>query len=180
MSFAEQALKHDRPASLHRGLSLPRKQQYMPSPVSWRDEIIYFLLPDRFSDGREDERPLLDRTNLDAARPPLSDGQRWRWDRWAESGAQRWQGGTLAGVASKLEYLKRLGVTAVWLGPVFKQRGHLDSYHGYGIQDFLDVDPRFGDRRDLVDLVDAAHQLDMRVILDIIFNHSGSNWLYPP
>lgn len=180
MSFAEQALKHDRPASLYRGLSLPRKQQYMPSPVSWRDEIIYFLLPDRFSDGREDERPLLNRTNLDAARPPLSDGQRWRWDRWAESGAQRWQGGTLAGVASKLEYLKRLGVTAVWLGPVFKQRGHLDSYHGYGIQDFLDVDPRFGDRRDLVDLVDAAHQLDMRVILDIIFNHSGSNWLYPP
>ena len=54
--------------------------------------------------------------------------------------------------------------------------GHLDTYHGYAIQDFLEVDPRFGTRQDLVDLVDAAHAKGLRVILDIIFNHSGHNW----
>ena len=60
-----------------------------------------------------------------------------------------------------------------------KQRGHLDTFHGYGIQNFLDVDPRFGTRRDLVELVDAAHEHGIRIILDIIFNHSGFNWTYP-
>jgi glycosidase len=180
MSFSERTLGHARPDSLYRGVSLPRKQQYFVSPVSWRDEIVYFLLVDRFSDGKEGDRPLLDRANLAAARPSQSAEQPWRWDRWAESGAERWQGGTIAGVMSKLPYLKQLGMSAIWLSPVFKQRGHLDTYHGYGIQDFLDVDPHFGDRRDLVELVDAAHELGLRVILDIIFNHSGSNWLYPP
>jgi glycosidase len=179
MTFADNVLGHDRPESIRRGVALPRRQDYYPSPVDWRDEILYFLLVDRFSDGGEEARPLLDRGNLAAARPSSPDGGPWRWDRWAESGAHRWQGGTLQGVASKLGYLKKLGVTTLWLSPVFKQRGHLDTYHGYGIQDFLDVDPRFGDRQDLVDLVAAAHAAGIRVILDIIFNHSGANWLYP-
>jgi len=141
--------------------------------------VLYFLLVDRFSDGQEGSRPLLDRQHRAAARPHGHDGQDWRWDRWAESGAHRWQGGTVQGVRSKLAYLKNLGVSAIWLSPVFKQRGHLDTYHGYGIQNFLDVDPRFGTRADLVDLVDAAHQQGIRIILDIIFNHSGFNWVYP-
>jgi len=84
----------------------------------------------------------------------------------------------LKGIQSKLGYLKGLGVTCLWVGPVYKQRRHLDSYHAYGIQDFLDVDPHFGTRQDLVDLVDAAHAIGLRVILDIIFNHSGHNWDY--
>lgn len=141
--------------------------------------MLYFLLVDRFSDGHEGERPLLDRSDRRAARPDGHDGQPWRWDRWADSGAHRWQGGTLRGVRSKLDYLAGLGVTAVWISPVFKQRGHLDTFHGYGIQNFLDVDPRFGTRADLVELVDAAHSRGLRIILDIIFNHSGFNWLYP-
>jgi glycosidase len=151
----------------------------MPSPVDWRHEVLYFLLVDRFSDGQEATRPLLDRNQLAAARPHLPNGEAWRWDRWAESGADRWQGGTLRGVTTKLGYLKRLGVTTLWLSPVFKQRSHLDTYHGYGVQDFLDVDPRLGDRQDLVDLVSEAHSQGLRIILDIIFNHSGPNWLYP-
>ncbi|RMD71737.1 MAG: alpha-amylase, partial [Gammaproteobacteria bacterium] len=92
---------------------------------------------------------------------------------------ERFQGGTLQGIRSKLDYLQGLGVTALWISPVFKQREHLDTYHGYGIQDFVDVDPRFGTREDLVALVEAAHQKGLRVILDIIFNHSGANWVYP-
>ena len=178
MSFADRILGVKRPARAGE-VELPRREPYHPSPADWRDEALYFLLVDRFSDGQEAARPLLDRSSLAAARPALPNGQAWRWDLWARSGAERFQGGTLRGVQSKLPYLRRLGVTALWLSPVFRQRGHQDSYHGYGIQDFLDVDPRFGDRRDLVDLVAAAHHEGLRIVLDVIFNHSGPNWLYP-
>ncbi len=174
MSFANDVLGQRRPNSIVEGLALPRRQAYFPSPVDWRHEILYFLLVDRFSDGQEEARPLIDRGNLAQAR-----GTSWQWDQWAESGAERWQAGTLSGVQSKLGYLKRLGMTTLWLSPVFKQRGHLDSYHGYGIQDFLDVDPHFGDRRDLVDLVTSAHNEGLRIILDIVFQHTGPNWIYP-
>lgn len=177
MTFRDDVLAGDRPAALR---DVPRAPAggYHPSPADWRDEVLYFLLPDRFSDGAEGARPLLDRTDRAAARPAPAGAATWRWDRWARSGGDRWQGGTIRGVTSKLDYLKRLGATAIWVGPVFKQRGHLDTYHGYGIQDFLDVDPRFGTRNDLVDLVAAAHAEGMRVILDVIFNHSGSNFDY--
>jgi glycosidase len=178
MTFAKNVIGEKRPDSISRDVSLPRRQDYYPSPVDWREEVLYFLLVDRFSDGQESMRPLLDRRDPGSARPSQNGGG-WRWDLWAESGAHRWQGGTLQGVTSKLGYLQMLGVTTLWLSPVFKQRGHLDTYHGYGIQDFLEVDPRFGDRRDLVELVAEAHARDMRVILDIIFNHSGANWVYP-
>lgn len=174
MSFAQTMLTAPRPASIRQDVQLPRREAYYPSPVDWRDEVLYFLLVDRFSDGREAERPLLDRTRLADTRQPG-----WRWDEWSRSGQERFQGGTLAGVQSRLPYLERLGVTTLWLSPVFKQRAHLDSYHGYGIQDFLEVDPRFGTRADLVALIAAAHGRGQRIILDIIFNHSGPNWVYP-
>ena len=64
-------------------------------------------------------------------------------------------------------YLRGLGVTAIWVGPVFQQRARMDSYHGYGIQDFLDVDPRFGTRLELAELCAEAHAAGMRIILDI-------------
>ena len=175
--FSQILLTGGRPDSTQR---VPRAPAggFHPSPSDWRDEVLYFLLPDRFSDGQEGQRPLLDRANLAAARPAASLSQTWRWDRWARSGADRWQGGTIAGITSKLDYLVGLGITAIWVGPIFKQRGHLDTYHGYGIQDFLDVDPRFGTRADLVSMVEAAHARGLRVILDVIFNHSGSNFDY--
>ena len=74
--------------------------------------------------------------------------------------------------------MKVLGATTLWIGPVFKQRGHWESYHGYAIQDFLEIDTRFGTRKDLVDLVSEAHMRGMRVLLDIVFNHTGNNWIY--
>ncbi len=179
MSFVDDILSQDRPKSIRSGISLPQRETHHPSPVDWRSEVLYFLLVDRFSDGQEDGRALVDRGNLRDARPSSPSGGDWAWSAWAQSGSDRWQGGTIAGVASKLDYLQALGITAIWLSPVFKQRGHLNTYHGYGIQDFLEVDARFGSRRDLVDLVKAAHDRGMRIILDIIFNHSGSNWVYP-
>ena len=100
MSFAQEVLSRTRPESVHDLPCRPERQSYFPSPVDWRDQVLYFLLVDRFSDGREeeDQRPLLDRHNLWAARPGTTNGQPWRWDQWAESGAARWQGGTIRGV----------------------------------------------------------------------------------
>jgi glycosidase len=179
MGFVDDQLSGARPQSVWQGVTLPRRESYFVSPADWRDEVLYFLLVDRFSDASESSRPLVDRSNLSAHRPGLPGGESWRWDRWAESGAHRWQGGNLQGVRSKLGYLQNLGVTTIWLSPVFTQRRRLDTYHGYGIQDFLDVDPRFGSRADLVSLIEDAHSKGIRVILDIIFNHSGANWVYP-
>lgn len=172
-NFRQVQLGGARPTSI-RAVSLPRRERFYPSPADWRDEIIYFLLPDRFSDGREETRPMLDPGHRLAARPAD-----FRWDHWAQSGGERWQGGTIQGVASQIAYLKQLGVTTVWLGPIFKQRRPDNSYHGYAIQDFLEVDPRLGSRADLVAMVDAAHAAGLRVILDVIFNHTGNNWVYP-
>lgn len=174
--FAKALLSKDRPDRVSDVL-LPRRKLYHPSPADWQNEVLYFLLVDRFSDGREKSRALLDRSNPSRGRRIGKKGE-WRWDLWAQSGSSRFQGGTIAGVRSKLAYLKKLGITTIWISPVFRQRQHDDSYHGYAIQDFLDVDPRFGTRADLVDLVAAAHGEGLRVILDIIFNHSGANWRY--
>ncbi len=150
--------------------------EYCPSPVDWRNEVLYFLLPDRFSDGNEHRRPLLTRDEIIALRREQNRPD-WNWKNWAESG-KRWQGGTINGIRGKLDYLKGLGITTIWVGPVFKQRVRKDTYHGYGIQDFLEVDPRFGTRRDLIDLVKEAHSKDIKIILDVIMNHSGDNWGY--
>jgi glycosidase len=74
--------------------------------------------------------------------------------------------------------LKRLGVTAIWVGPIFKQVAFQETYHGYGVQNFLDVEGRFGTREDLRTLVAAAHLQGIYVILDIILNHSGDVFTY--
>ncbi len=183
MPFSDVILTGKRPSSI-RSVELPRRLPfriidgvevpYYPSPVDWCSEVLYFLLPDRFSDGLDRNRPLFDRS-----KPPSSARPNWfRWDNWAESGGNRWQGGTLQGITSRLDYIADLGITAVWIGPIFKQRRHSNEYHGYAIQDFLEVDAHFGSRQDLVDLVIAAHEKKIRVILDVIFNHSGHNWDY--
>lgn len=161
--------------------SFPQRDVVHPSPQDWRDEVLYFLLPDRFSDGQEHTRPLLDRSRLGAQRTAYAQANglpAWRWDQWKASGEGRFQGGTLAGIRSQLPYLVDLGVTTLWIAPVFRQRVEGNDFHGYGVQDFFDIDARFGTRADLVDLVEAAHAIGLRIVLDIIFNHTGSNWLY--
>jgi glycosidase len=160
-------------------------RQYFPSPRHWEDEVIYFLMLDRFSDGRENRyRDIGGTLVTDGATPPFTpadNGNAVRTEadaeRWRQAGT-RFVGGTLSGLGSKLGYLKRLGVTAVWISPIFKQVAVDNSYHGYGIQDFLDVDPHFGTREDLRRLVTAAHGLGIRVILDVILNHSGDVFSY--
>lgn len=150
--------------------SLAPRGPVFPSPVDWRDQTLYFLLPDRFSDGGENARPLFDRNNPGQFAAPSKAA-------WMAAG-KAFTGGTLKGIQSKLGYLKDLGITAIWIGPVWKQCASLETYHGYGIQNFLEVDPRFGTRQDLRDLVDAAHGRGMYVLLDIIYNHAGNVFFY--
>ncbi len=161
--------------------NFPQRDGMHPSPADWRDEVLYFLLPDRFSDGREHTRTLLDRARIEDRRAAYAAANGlpvWRWDLWRQSGEARFQGGTLPGITSRLPYLTELGVTCLWIAPVFRQRVEGNDFHGYGVQDFLDVDARFGTRADLVELVHAAHAVGIRVVLDVIFNHTGSNWFY--
>ncbi|SDH56987.1 alpha-amylase family glycosyl hydrolase [Nitrosomonas sp. Nm132] len=159
-----------------------QKRQFTPSPAAWEDQVLYFLMLDRFSDGKE--KSYLDNSGspvLTGTTPQFQfDRDAYKADRkqWAAQG-NRWLGGTLKGLASKIGYLKRLGVSAIWISPVFKQMPKDEySYHGYAIQNFLDIDPRFGCRQDLQDLVDTAHAQGIYVILDIIFNHSGDVFAY--
>jgi hypothetical protein len=182
MGNLAQILATPAPASLADArANWPARDTYRESPADWRDEVFYFLLPDRFSDGKEGARTLLSadltssggRAAVAAAR-----GASWNWHHWCVSGATRFQGGTVFGIQHQLDYLANLGVTAIWIAPIFRQRVEGNDYHGYGVQNFLDVDARFGSRQDLVNLVDAAHQRNLHVILDVIFNHSGCNWLY--
>jgi glycosidase len=162
------------------------KQRFHPSPPAWEDQLLYFLLPDRFSDGKErgyrniagnrvraGTTPLFNRAKdfENAIRTP-ADAQAWR-----DSGGA-FVGGTLKGLTSKLGYLRRLGVTAIWVGPIFKQVAFQPTYHGYGVQNFLDIDPHFGTREDLRALVQTAHANGIYVILDIILNHSGDVFSY--
>jgi glycosidase len=135
-----------------------------PSPPEWRDHIIYHLLIDRF-DNNDPELALATRP---AARPP----------RDPAVGA-RFQGGQIAGITRRLDYVQQLGCSAIWISPPFKNRlSTPNTYHGYGIQNFLEVDPRFGSLDDLRTLIQEAHQRGMYVILDIVINHTGDNWAY--
>jgi len=163
------------------------QRRYTPSPAAWEDQVLYFLMLDRFSDGNEQghrgnhgelvdggSTPLFQPGDAGNAVQTEADAQRWR-----QAGA-RWVGGTLKGLTSKIGYLQRLGVTALWVSPIFRQVPFQESYHGYGIQNFLDVDPHFGTRQDLRKLVRTAHRHGIYVILDIILNHSGDVFAYDP
>lgn len=165
--------------------SLVSSRQYFSSPIAWEDQVFYFLMLDRFSDGNENgykdnagnlvrsgTTPIYTPEDRENAIKTEADAQRWR-----EAGT-KYVGGTLKGLKSKIGYLKRLGVKALWISPIFKQVRFQETYHGYGIQNFLDVEPRFGTGEDLQEVVQVAHANGIYVILDIILNHSGNVFSY--
>lgn len=130
-------------------------------------ELIYFLLPDRFENGD----PANDRGGLKGDR--LKTG----FDPAAKG---FYHGGDLKGLMQRLDYIKGLGATAVWVGPVFKNKPvqgapgqESAGYHGYWITDFTRVDPHFGTNADFKALVDAAHARGLKVYMDIIANHTA-------
>ncbi len=131
-----------------------------PSPADWRDQVIYFLMVDRFN----------------AANPPVHQP-------FDDPNYFAFQGGSFAGVRAQLPYIKSLGAGAIWLSPVLKNmRFDQGSYHGYGIHDFLSAQPRFASTPDadgeLRALVDAAHAAGLYVIFDIVLNHVGDVFAY--
>ena len=140
----------------------PGKQYWKNCHREWREEFIYFLLVDRFHDN--------------AQRSPMAFAERHSGFGTKEQLVKSC-GGTLRGITQHLDYIQNLGCTALWLSPVFEN--NTDAYHGYAIQNYLEVDKRWGTKEDLEALVDAAHERDMRVFLDIVLHHSGDNWFYP-
>ncbi|TRU85791.1 MAG: alpha-amylase, partial [Microcystis novacekii Mn_MB_F_20050700_S1] len=156
-----------------------------PSPSAWGDQVFYFLMLARFSDGRENgykdnegnfvrsgTTPPYSPAGAENAVKTEADAARWR------KAGVKYVGGTLKGLESKIGYLKRLGVTALWINPIFKQVRFRETYHGYGIQNFLAVEPHFGSREDLREVVRTAHANGIYVVLDIILNHAGNVFSY--
>lgn len=137
-----------------------------PSPADWRDNWIYFILVDRFDN------------------PALSPTPH-------EFPCNVYQGGNFAGIRQRLPYIKELGAGAIWLSPVLiNPQWFNDYWGGYGIFDFLRIEPRFCSNADAArqdasiadkefrELVDEAHSLGIYVILDIVINHTGDLFDY--
>ncbi|MEH2080311.1 MAG: alpha-amylase family glycosyl hydrolase [Nostoc sp.] len=142
-------------------------KQVTPSPIDWRDHWIYLLMVDRFNN------PVM------FPKVPYNEN------------FGGFQGGTIQGIQEQLDYLKSLGVGAIWLTPVLKNCQFLDdapsegTYHGYGIQNFLEIDPRFNSNSGedvnqvLQDFIQEAHSRNIYIIFDIVLNHTGDVFAYP-
>jgi pullulanase-type alpha-1,6-glucosidase len=135
-----------------------------------QNEFFYFVMPDRFSNA--------DATNDkggSASSDPLVHGL-------LPTDKGYYHGGDVKGLQAKLVYLQGLGVSAIWMTPMFKNRpvqgdgtigGSSAAYHGYWITDFTQIDPHFGTNAELKDLISAAQQRGMKVFFDIITNHTA-------
>lgn len=127
------------------------------------EDVLYLIMPDRFSNGNPENDVVKDmkETKLD------------RTDSFAR------HGGDLQGISNHLDYIADLGVTAIWLNPTQENDMEGGSYHGYAITDYYQVDRRFGSNEDFRDMVDKAHGKGLKVVMDMIFNHCGSeNYLF--
>ncbi|MGL4228939.1 MAG: glycoside hydrolase family 13 protein [Tannerellaceae bacterium] len=126
-------------------------------------DVLYLIMPDRFANG-------------DASNDVVKGMKEARVDR-KDPFARH--GGDFKGIDNHLDYIKDLGVTAIWLNPVQENDMAQGSYHGYAITDYYNVDRRFGSNESFKQLVDNAHAQGMKVVMDMIFNHCGSdNFLF--
>ena len=131
------------------------------------DEIVYFLLPDRFENGDpKNDTGGLKGDRLITGYDPASKGF--------------FHGGDIKGLINRLDYIQNLGATAIWLSPVFTNKAvqgpkgqESAGYHGYWVTDFTKVDPHLGTNGEFRALVDAAHKRGMKVYMDILINHTA-------
>ena len=156
-----------RPAPASNGLLLlERAETNAPAPFDWHNATVYFVLTDRFKNG--------DPSN------DLSYGR--HKDGMEEIGT--FHGGDLRGLIHKLDYLQQLGVNALWISAPFEQihgwvgggtKGDFPhyAYHGYYTQDWTTLDANMGNEADLRSLIDGAHQRGIRILFDVVMNHTG-------
>lgn len=140
-------------------------QLHRPSP-DWRDQVLYFVMTDRFADG--------DPANNDQGAGEFRPGD-----------ASRYQGGDLAGLRQRLDYIGGLGATGLWITPPVANQwldpaGAYSGYHGYWARDFMQVDPHLGTLDDYRRLSDALHRRGMVLVQDIVVNHTGNYFSYGP
>ncbi|WP_406009349.1 pullulanase-type alpha-1,6-glucosidase [Streptomyces sp. NBC_00637] len=130
-------------------------------------EQFYFVMPDRFANGSTaNDKGGLTGSRLTTGYDPTDKGF--------------YQGGDLKGLTRRLDYIKGLGTTSIWMAPIFKNRpvqgtgsNASAGYHGYWITDFTQVDPHFGTNKDLETLISKAHAKGMKVFFDVITNHTA-------
>lgn len=130
-------------------------------------DVLYMVMPDRFSDG--------DPSNNNSAllRNPVGA------DRSNTNGRH---GGDIRGLINHADYIDSLGVTALWVAPVLENDMRGGSYHGYATTDYYKVDPRFGTNAEYAEMIDTLHNRGIKTVMDMIFNHSGSGhpWMDNP
>ena len=125
-------------------------------------DVLYLVMPDRFANGNPENDVV----------PGMRESKVDRADMYAR------HGGDLKGIKDHLDYFTDLGVTAIWLNPIQKNDMGGGSYHGYAITDYYEVDPRFGDNEEFRQLVRAAHEKGLKIVMDMIFNHCGSEHFF--
>lgn len=127
------------------------------------EDVLYLIMPDRFANGNPENDV------VDEMREKKVD----RTDSFAR------HGGDIQGISNHLDYIADLGVTAIWLNPTQENDMESGSYHGYAITDYYQIDRRFGSNEDFCALVEKAHEKNLKVVMDMIFNHCGSeNYLF--
>jgi glycosidase len=138
---------------------------YLERPIT--DDIMYFVMPDRFFNGdKSNDHGGIKGDPIDHGFDPTHKGF--------------YHGGDIKGVTAKLDYLADMGISAIWMTPIFKNKptqGNIvnvtSGYHGYWITDFTQIDPHLGTNDDLKELVREAHARNIKVIFDIITNHTA-------
>lgn len=138
---------------------LKKRDGIMPDAFSSED-VLYLIMPDRFADGNSDNNTLKE-LNF-----PVSVDRN-------DPNARH--GGDLKGIENNLDYIESLGVTAIWLNPVLENDMPGGAYHGYATTDYYRVDPRFGTNDEYRNLIAESHKRGIKVVMDMIFNHSGSS-----
>ncbi|WP_336526008.1 glycoside hydrolase family 13 protein [Bacteroides acidifaciens] len=126
-------------------------------------DVLYLIMPDRFANGDASNDVI----------PGMLEDRVDRNDSFAR------HGGDFKGIEQHLDYIADLGVTSVWLNPIQENDMQGGSYHGYAITDYYQADRRFGSNEEFRTLVEQAHSKGLKIVMDMIFNHCGSeNYLF--
>lgn len=139
----------------------PRGTQHNQLGTLSSKDVIYLITPDRFANG--------DASNDATPNTIEKPNRKERFGR---------HGGDIQGIIDHLDYIKDQGFTAIWINPLLENDMLRFSYHGYAVTNHYKIDPRFGDTEKYIELVQKAHAKGLKVIMDVIYNHTGTNHLF--